>query len=209
VFPTHPLALFGLVTPLALPCAVAYTAAQLLPLGLAAPAFVLTMAGLAAIGCWLLRSSGLGQLTWRNHVGGWLLPFCMLLGSGQLPRIGTASVLGSSAVGGAVLLSFGLGEPDAPMPWPLLGAWLLDAVLVLYLLTSMSRNHLWRSSAGHRLLRLVGLIVAQVLVSIGLYVFGHSLAAVLVACLPELIVLAAWLLWFGFLMSFGRNVRWN
>ncbi len=208
-FPRHPLALLHLASTIVVPAAVAWFAADRLSPALAMLAAVSLLGLLAAVGCLLLRTSPLGAITWRNRLAGWCMPWAHLFGAGSLGRLWVSSIVGNLVVAGIVVLFVALARRDQPAPWSLLGAWLLDAIVVLYLLATLTRSHLWGSSAGHRLLRLVALVVLQFVASVGLHLAGSTAMAVGVAAGPQLVVLAIWLVWMVVILTVGRNARWN
>ncbi|MBL8748676.1 MAG: hypothetical protein JNK78_05920 [Planctomycetes bacterium] len=208
-FPRHPVALLYLASTVVVPAAVAWFAADRLSSAPAFAAAVGALAALAATGCLLLRTSPLGAITWRNRLAGWLMPWANLFGPGSLGRLWASSVLGNLVVAGIVVLFVALARRDQPAPWSLLGAWLLDAVVVLYLLATLTRSHLRGSSAGRRLLRMVALVVLQFGASVGLHLAGSTAMAVGVAAGPQLVVLAVWLAWVVVILTVGRNARWN
>lgn len=208
-FPRHPLALLQIASTVAVPVALAWLAATRWPPAIAIPAFLGAMGALAAAGCLLLRTAPLERITWRNRVAGVCLPWANLFGSGSLGRLWSSSLVGSFVVGGIVMLFFGVAGTGASPPWPLLGAWLLDVLVVLFLLGTITRGHLWNARPGQRLLRLVALVVLQFVASLGLHLAGWSLTGAAIASAPQLAVLAAWLVWFAVVMTVGRNVRWN
>lgn len=201
--------LFGLFTPLLLPGALAFGLARLLPLGWAAVAFLAASAGLALVGCFVLRTTAIQQITWRNHLAGHLLPFAQCMGGGTLLRVGASSVLGSAAVGGAVFVWLALAANGTPPGWPLALAWLLDLLTLLFVATTTTRSYRFGAPGARQARRVLAFVLVQVGVSLALHLTGHPTLAALVAGLPQALLLAWLLLYLGIVLTAGRNARWN
>lgn len=201
--------LLGFVSPLLLPVAAALGFARVLPLPSAIAAFLATMTGLALVGCLVLRTTAVQQITWRNHLAGRCLPFAQCMGGGTLAQVFVSSVLGSAAVGGFVFLFVWLGQRGAPPPWPLAIAFGIDALTLLSLATMQTR--LYRHSAPSRKVGrwLFLVVVLQIVISTMLHLSDRSWLAAAVAALPQLVLLLTTGLYFGVVMSAGSKSGWR
>lgn len=94
------------------------------------------MAAIAgATGAVLVRTSPVGQVTWRNRLAGYLIPWGWRLNRGKLWPLPVVSWAVWTAVCGAALLL--RPAPDGPPPSTraaLLAAWQVDASALVYLL---------------------------------------------------------------------------
>jgi hypothetical protein len=201
--------LLGFVAPVLLPAAVAYGAACLLPLPWSAAAFLAAMAALALGGCFVLRTTAVQRITWRNHVAGRCLPFAQCMGGGSLGQVFVSSLLGSAAVGGGVLLLVHLRQRDALPPWPLGVAWVVDALMLLFLATSQTRSYRRGAPFQQRGRWLYLFVVVQIVVSVALHLAGHVWTATIVAGVPQVVVLTPTVLYLLAAMTAGRSSRWH
>ena len=155
---------------------------------------------LALLGVWLLRGSTTGQINWRNHSAGWLLPKGWWLGSCQLPGMVASSVL-------FTVLAAAIGAL-APDNLPLMGAFVLNGIALYYLLRAL-RQHTAGSSGARTTGTLLTVVVLLIAAGLGLQFVGWPRLAALVAGGPVAtvgLVAGGWLL---LLLTFGRNARWN
>lgn len=208
---------------IAVPLATGYWLLEVLSPWLAVAAAAAIALGTCGLGALLLRSTALGTITWRNHVGGWLLPWGYTLGRGKLPGItaacatiwtllATCSILAraSSAAPAATLPTTAAAAPTATtMPWLLVLAWVVDGAALLYLLQTLLTKFGPGSRAGASLWRFVAAITALLVGSVLLHVFGHTGLATLVAGGPPLLVGGFYGLWILAMLTLGRNARWN
>ncbi|MEZ6036663.1 MAG: hypothetical protein R3F29_04230 [Planctomycetota bacterium] len=191
------------------PVAVAIGAWVTLPPWLAVTTYSTAMIALAATGCAVLRTSAVQRITWRNHVAGWCLPYAQAMGGGTLTRVAASSLLGSAVVGGAVLGLLALRAGDAPPSWPLLAAWLLNVLSLLFLVATRTRRYV-RGAPGTRRGRwLLVLVLSQLAASVALHLVGWPGTAALAACLPQLLLLLRTILVLAAMLMAGRNARWN
>lgn len=207
---TRPLRwLLGFVSPLVLPGAAAWGFAQVLTLPSAIAAFLATILGLALVGCLVLRTTAVQQITWRNRLAGRCLPFAQCMGGGTLAQVFVSSVLGSTAVGGFVFLFVWLGQRGTPPPWPLAIAWGIDALTLLALATMQTR--LYRHSAPSRKVGrwLFLFVVLQIGSSTMLHLSDRSWLAAAVAALPQLVLLVKTGLYFGVVIAAGSKSGWR
>jgi hypothetical protein len=160
--------------PLVLGCWLGTRFPVLQALGIAAAA----AAGSVALGALLLHGSPLGQVTWRNVLAMWLLPWGFLTGAGRLAGIAATAF-------GAWLGLAAIGVLGWSQPW-LLAAWLLDAVALRFLLASA-----WRT--GDRVqrrvvVRLAGLVLALAAAGLAAALLGHPLVGAAIAGGPLALV---------------------
>lgn len=173
------------------------------------PAF-LACAVVAAVACVLgailLRRSTIGQVTWRNRLAGYLIPWGWRLNRGRLWPVAIISwVVWTAVCGAAVLLRS--GEPSLGMRAALLAAWLIDASALVFLLGTIVQ-----ATPGSRLgsvWKLVTFIVAVLCARVGLYVVGQTTAALIVGGGPPAVIGGVFGLVLLIFMTVGRNTRWN
>jgi hypothetical protein len=175
------------------------------------PAF-LTCIVVSAVACVagaiLLRTSGVGRVTWRNRLAGYLIPWGWRLNRGKLWPLPVISWATWTAVcGAAVLLRPVLDQPSIGVRAALLAAWLIDAAALVYLLGTIAQ-----ATPGSRvgsLWKLVAVIVGLIGASVGLYLGGQTTAALLVAGGPPVVIGGGFGLLLLILATVGRNTRWN
>lgn len=168
---------------------------------LVAVALVVAVAALASlVGAALLRTSAIGQVSWRNVAAGWLLGWGFVFGGGSLPKIATHS-------GACLTLMGAIGALASPHV-PLAAAWALDAAVLLSLARPF-RAQSGSPSARRRLLKplliVLGLAVAGGVLLLG----GRPQAAALVAGGPLVVIGAVYGAWLLVMITVGRNSRWN
>lgn len=208
---------------LALPVAAGYLFARELGLAGAALASLALAAALPALGALALASVRTAEITWKNYVGGYLMPWGYALGHGKL--VGIALVSGCCwlflfAIGIAAESLAAPTTPSAPAPvesaaapafarWLLVGGWLVDGMALLYLVGTLRKNFTPSSSGGRSLLKVIAFVTGLIVVSAVLASLGHMGTAALVAAGPALALGAFYALWIGMILTFGRNTRWN
>jgi hypothetical protein len=203
-----------------LPMLVGWALVQRLQVGMALLTAALIGATLSITGALLLRGSAVGKVTWRNYTAGWLLPWGYTLGRGQLKGIALVSgSLWTLLAAGAIYVSTtataadSSAAPGAPAAsisaWWLLLAWVVDGGCLLYLLGQSLKNSLRGSSAGIRLRKLLLALVAMLVGSLVLQLFGYTGLAVLVAGGPPLVLGGTYGLFLLMLLCLGRNAHWN
>lgn len=171
---------------------------------------VFTCAAVAAVGCVigavLLRTSTIGQVTWRNRLAGYLIPWGWRLNRGRLWPVAVISWVVWTAVSGAAVL-LRADEPSLGMRAALLAAWLIDASALVFLLGTIAQ-----ATPGSRLgsiWKLVAFITAVLCASVGLYVAGQATAALIVAGGPPAVIGVVFGLVLLIFATVGRNTRWN
>lgn len=208
---------------IAVPVATGYWLLEVLSPWLAVAAAAAIALGTCGLGALLLRSTALGTITWRNHVGGWLLPWGYTLGRGQLPGItavcatiwtllATCSILARATSVAPVATQPGTAATiaaTASMPWLLVFAWVVDGTALLYLLKTVLTAFGPGTRASLSLWRLVSVLTGLLVGSVVLHLLGHSSLATLVAGGPPLLVGGFYGLWIVAMLTFGRNARWN
>ncbi|MBK9386759.1 MAG: hypothetical protein IPN34_18245 [Planctomycetes bacterium] len=178
---------------------------------------------LPALGALTLSSVRSEALTWKNYVGGYLLPWGYALGRGKL--VGIALVCGCCwlflfAIGIAAEHLAAPTAPTAPAPvessaapafarWLLVGGWLVDGIALLYLVGTLRKNFTLSSSSGRSLLKLMAFVTGLIVGSTVLASLGYVGTAALVAAGPALALGAFYAVWIGLLLTVGRNTRWN
>jgi hypothetical protein len=140
------------------------------------PAFALWASAVTAacvLGAVLLRTSTVGQVTWKNRLAGCLLPWGWRLNAGRL-WVAAVSWLVWASLGGAVTV-LREGEGHAGVRLGLLAAWIIDVGALAFALGSVRQ-----ATPGGRvgvLWVLVAVIAALLGVRVGLYAAGLPLAA--------------------------------
>jgi hypothetical protein len=185
-------------------------AAYGLAVGLGPWPAVLTCAAVAAVACTvgaiLLRTSTIGQVTWRNHLAGYLIPWGWRLNRGRLWPVAVISwAVWTAACGAAVLLRS--DEPSLGMRAALLAAWLIDASALVFLLGTVVQ-----ATPGSRVVsvwKLVAVITGVLCASVGLYVAGQTTAALIVGGGPPALIGGVFGLVLLIFATAGRNTRWN
>lgn len=158
------------------------------------------------IGMVLLRTSTIGQVTWRNYLAGYLIPWGWRLNRGRLWPVGVISWVVWTAVSGAAAL-LRADEPSLGMRAALLAAWLIDASALMFLLGTIVQ-----ATPGSRLgsvWKLVAFITVVLCASVGLYVAGQTTAALIVGGGPPAVICGAFGLVLLIFSTVGRNTRWN
>jgi hypothetical protein len=165
---------------------------------------IVLMAALAAlvslVGTLLLRGSAIGEITWRNVAGGWLLPWGFVFGGGSLPRIAVCSAAGLAVMGA-------IGALAGPAHLVAF-AWALDALALFVLAGSFGKQA--GNPSGRRQILKPMLVVLCLAVAAGVLLFaGRPGAAALVAGGPLVVGSVLYGGWVVFMLTAGRGARWN
>jgi len=176
---------------------------------------------LSSIGILVLQRSKVGQMTWHNHLAGWLLPWGYGLARGKLVGIGAVSAVVFTAIAGAVILVTTMtarapaavpvatgATPAAALSWLLVVAWMVDGAALLHLVSVLSKSSAGSSSA-RTLWKLSAVLMALLGGSIALLLAGHPSAALWVAGGPPLVIGVCYGLFVLLMVTVGRNARWN
>jgi hypothetical protein len=173
------------------------------------PAALTCAAGAAVvciIGAALLRTSTIGQVTWRNRLAGYLIPWGWRLNRGRLwPAAVFSWVVWAAVCGAAVLLRS--DEPSLGVRAALLTAWLIDASALVFLLGTIVQ-----ATPGSRVgsvWKLVAVITGVLCASVGLYVTGQTTVALIVGGGPPALIGGVFGLVLLIFATVGRNTRWN
>lgn len=179
---------------------------------------------LAALGALVLRTTKVGELTWKNRLAGHLLPWGYHIGGGSLPGLVLGCVVVWAALAAAVLLAYAPaaapGQPAAAAPNPtaaasagtspwLVLAWVLAGAFSLWLFGQLRKFYQPGSSVTRSQGRLLLMVAALLVGSVALHQLGHSGVALLVVGGPILVVGGGYALFLGVILVFGRNMRWN
>jgi hypothetical protein len=180
----------------------------------------------SSLGAVLLATTSVNQITWRNYLGGYLMPWGYQLGRGKLPRIAVISavvwtalaastILAASAPTTATLPTGALptatpGPVIIPStPWLLVLAWIVDGGALLYVLSTLSKHFAGSSSGGRSLRKVSACLCLLLTASILLHLGGHSHWATVVAGGPPLVVGGGYGVWVLVILTIGRHARWN
>ncbi len=196
--------------PLLLPIASSWWLARTLGPWQAVLASAVLAAALVAVGVLLLRSTRVGELTWRNRTAGLLLPWGYRFG-GQLPTIaGTSWLVWTLLAAATALSTHSVGrDPVTATTAPATGglsvllllAWIANGGLLLYTL-----GHRGGSRSLRKFQTLLALMLAA---SIALQCAGYTGFATLLAGGPPLALGLVYGGYVGLLLIVGRNARWN
>lgn len=189
---------------------------------LEAPAGMLYMSAVAVVmpvlGVLLVRNSEPGRVTWKNYVAGYCVPWGYAIGRGQLWAIAVVSgvvwlllqLIGFFAT--QLRVDGGTTDSAAFAPWfqaALIFGWVTNGLALLHLLGLLRHGMSFRDAHCRRVLKIAGFVFALVVVSVLLALMGYVRTAALIAAGPNLAVGLLYLAWFGILLTFGRNLRWN
>ena len=174
---------------------------------------------LAVLGALVLRTTKVGELTWKNRLAGHLLPWGYHLGGGSLPGLVLGCVVVWAAVAAAVLLASAPGAavaaPNQPAaatvgasPWLLL-AWIVDGAFLLWMVGQLRKHYQPGTSVTRSQGKLVLTVAAMLVGSVVLHLLGRPGFALLVVGGPVLVVGGGYALFLGVILLFGRNMRWN
>lgn len=164
------------------------------------------------VGVWLLRTSAIGRVTWKNRVAAYLIPWGWQFGDGRLGRVAVLSWCGWVAIATGVIVLMPPAEAAAPgYGWRVaLGTvWAVDAGALAYVAGTIHRHFSFTTGRGGHSLRVVGAVLVGLLTTSGaFYALGWPYLAVAVAGGPPLVVGVGYGLFLGMLIVFGRG-RWN
>lgn len=174
---------------------------------------------LAVLGALVLRTTKVGELTWKNTLAGHLLPWGYHLGGGSLPGLVLGCVAVWAALAAVVLLGSAptgaVGGPNQPAAaasgaslWLVL-AWIVAGAFLLWMGGQLRRYYQPGSSVTRAQTKLVLTVAAMLVGSVVLHLLGHSGFALLVLGGPILVVGGGYALFLGVMLTFGRNTRWN
>ncbi len=167
------------------------------------------------LGTVLLRTSAIGRITWKNRIAGYLIPWGGTVNQGRLWPIPVVSWLVWMLIAIAVaILSLRWPETvehSADRIWLifLFTSWLVDGGAILYLLGVLVKNAPNGSKAKQSLTRILIALVLLIGASLFAFSFGQLTIAVLIAGGPPGMAGIAFGLFFGMLLTLGRNARWN
>src|SRR5262245_59894565 len=169
------------VVRIALPVSIGYGLGRALPGGAAWAAAAGLAVGLPVLGALLLRFTQPDVVTWRNYIGGWLMPFGYALGGGKLPRIVVVCAILWFGLAAAGLLAARSGptvgapgaEPTPTVMLALVGGWIVDGLVFVYLLGFLSKLRV-SSQSGRNLLKITFVVAALLIGSLVLHWRGDS-----------------------------------
>lgn len=181
------------------------------------------MSGIAAAACMLgvalLKTSTVGQVTWKNRVAGILLPWGYQLGGGQLPGIALVVWLSWLLIAGITLAVAryspsvaSVGGRAVVVTWLTWLCWLIlagTALLLTYRMVQFSRGG---GSAHSSIAKALFVSCALLLGSVAAFAVGYRGVALLVAGVPIVLTLlpvtVMLLLMLGYSLA-GKPIRWN
>lgn len=166
-------------------------------------------------GAWLLGTSAVGRVTWRNRAAGWLLPWAGLFAGRRLWPMAVGSWVGWALVGGAAVALAGPaaavddGLGGAGWAGVLVAGWLVNLEAAARLLRRQWEGRGPGASGGLAVVVVAAGAGAVVAASVGLVAAGRPWAAVLAAWGPAILLAAGFGLFAAVVLTAGRNARWN
>jgi hypothetical protein len=171
------------------------------------------------VGAMLLRSSAVGQSSWRNVLATNLLPWSWLAGYGSLLKLCVYNLLGSILFGLACfVVARYLRHNDYALEqiggWTIACAlaWIVLIGMVLFLVRQYGKRYYTGASGLRTFLKLLAAPAGALAASIALVVAGLPAVAFVVAMIPIATVFVP----IGFLLILiiaaklsGKPVRWN
>ena len=170
-------------------------------------------------GAMLLRSSAVGQSSWRNELAGALLPCAGMAGYGSLLKLCVFNLLGLFLLGLVCFVSARyLRHNDYALQriggWTIACGleWLVLVGMVLFLVRQYGKKYYAGASGLRKFLKLIAAPAGALAASIALVVAGLPFFAFVVALIPIAIVFVP----MGFLLIIvistklsGKPFRWN
>lgn len=176
------------------------------------------------VGGYLLKTSTLSTVTWKNRVAGYTIPWGWTLANGLLGRAMVASfVVWIALAGVGVLLRAGpTVQPFATSThsatfWNLITlllavAWLVDGAALLYFVGVKVKSGPGNSSHHKTIFKAIALASTLLVVSVTLYLLGWPVTALIVAGGPPAAIASVYGLFLGVifcLMASGKKIHWN
>lgn len=210
--------LLGLI-PLLVVCGLIWVLEQRFSLGLGATLYAGVILFATLAGALLLRSSAVGQSSWRNGLATKLLPCSGILGYGSLRKLCVSNLLGLMLVG---LVGFGVARYLRQTEYALerIGGWTIACLLVwmvligmvLFLLRQYGRRYYTGASGLRKFLKLIAVPASALAGSTALVAAGQPFIAFVLAIIPIAIVLASegpTLIIVIIAKLSGKPIRWN
>ncbi len=188
-------------------------------------AFAVVAAVAVAVGGYLLKTSAVSQITWRNRVAGFLAPWGWTFANGKLGRamiaswvvwvlLGTCGALLMSRAASSIGLSPNMVASSASSSPTVVTvllalAWIVDGGALLYFFSTLAKNFSIRSRPALSIMKVMALCIAILLASVALFLNGHPYAALAFAGGPPLAVALIFGLFMTVILCAGKNVRWN
>lgn len=192
---------------------------QRFSLGVGASIYVVVVLCATLVGAWLLRSSAVGQVSWRNVLAGKLLPCAGILGYGSLLKLCLSNLLGTLLLGlGGFFVARYLRLNDYTLGriggWTIACGltWIVLIWMILFLVRQYGKKYYTGPSGLRTFLKLIFAPIIALSASIALIVAGLPLFAWLVAMAPVAIVVVSVgpLLLIVVISQFsGKPFRWN
>ncbi len=172
-------------------------------------------------GAMTLRSLRVGEISWRNRVAGWMVPWGYRMTPGKLWVISLVSGAVWAALWGLGIL---LARPAsdvamtaaAPGWWTaeltnglLILAWLVDGAALFWLAGQISQYSANNRQPGSTIFRVLVVVAALIVFSFGFWYLGHPRIALWVAGFPPLLAGTLFGVWTALLLTMGRKARWN
>ena len=175
--------------------------------------------GCSLLGVWLLNQVAEGELSWKNWLAGWLLPWGYRAFPSNLNGIGFVSaVVFFCLFAFGLFLSQGLGtrlrsEPSnwtGPVgTWLLFGSWVANGLVLLFLLNQFTNYRDLSDGPGIPLVITMTIVALVIAISCGCRHLGYPGWALLVSGGPLLTAIVLYGLFVAVILFSGTTTRWN
>ena len=207
------------IIPLLVVCGLIVQLEQRFSLGVGATIYAVVVLLATLVGALLLRSSAVGQSSWRNVLASKLMPCAGLLGDGSLLKLCVSNLLGSTILG---LVGFFVARYLRHNDYTLehIGGWTIACGLawsvliwmILFLVRQYGKKYYTGASGLRKFLKLISIPATALTVSFALVVVGLPLVAFVVAMTPIAIVFVSTgplLIILIISQPSGKPFRWN
>lgn len=192
---------------------------QRFTLGVAATIYASLVLIATLVGALLLRSTAVGQSSWKNVWAAKLMPFSGILGSGSLLKLCVSNLLGTTILG---LMGFFVARYLRHSGYSLerIGGWTIACSvewivligMMLFLVGQYSKKYYTGASGLRKFMKLISVPAIALAGSLALVVVGMPVIAFVVAMIPMAIVFVS----VGPLLIIviiaklsGKPFRWN
>lgn len=174
---------------------------------------------LPSTGAIVLRGARPEQVTWRNVLAGWLLPWGYRIANGRLTGI--------AAVSGVCWLLLGLAgfigtRPSTPVSGPAntaepglltvaatIAGWLVYGAAAFWLAGAVARSRDWTRPPGSTQAKLMAVPLLLLATSLTAWFLGNVRLALWVAAVPPVVAGVLTGAWMAVIILAGKNARWN
>lgn len=173
-----------------------------------------------ALAAVLLRTTSVGQITWKNRLAGLLLPWGYAISSHRLAGIALISWIVWCLVALGVAMTYfrpvadtttalSPGTSSNTFRTLLLISWAIDAGGILYLLGMLAKFHDMKSKVAQTQLKALALLTILILASVAMWMAGKAGLALLIAGGPPAVLGSVFALFMIVILVFGRKTNWH